>query len=359
MNTAVLIMVLLDNQGYWFGGQDYTVRVRWAADVRMPEAEFDWQLVFGTVTVDLGRMSLRSATSRLRIHVPDVRVPTTLRLIYQIHRPVAVSDDSDSRVRLAEGETTIHVFPDRICASLPGLVGNKTVAVWDVPDELPCLFASVGIGCQRIDRMDELAFQRPDVILVAADRLDGNVNAQQQLLGHAHGGTSVLVLDQPRAKSLFGYRQLMRRGVERGVLCDALFRWHGSSSLARHHAVYKELLVGEMLPALRLPPGSPAREIASWASYAAGRGSRRPVPVDAILACQPVGRGRVVLSRLPLGPWRTDPRAQMFLVDAMDYLISPVESSTPLTSAAAHKTTFTGQSARGSDLVEVFSGDQQ
>ena len=32
---------------------------------------------------------------------------------------------------------------------------------------------------------------------------------------------------------------------------------------------------------------------------------------------------------MPLGPWRSDPRSQLFLVDALDYLASPGRAAPP------------------------------
>jgi hypothetical protein len=50
-----------------------------------------------------------------------------------------------------------------------------------------------------------------------------------------------------------------------------------------------------------------------------------PVGIDSILLSKSVGRGRMVLCQLPLGKWQSDPRSQMFLRNAMDYLLTRPE----------------------------------
>ena len=78
--------------------------------------------------------------------------------------------------------------------------------------------------------------------------------------------------------------------------------------------------------ALRLPVDEPALEIAFWPREVR---SEEPAPIDALLVSKTIGRGRVVLCQIPLGPWESDPRSQLFLADALDYLLSRPEPTPP------------------------------
>ena len=55
----------------------------------------------------------------------------------------------------------------------------------------------------------------------------------------------------------------------------------------------------------------------------------KPAPIDALVLTKTLGKGRIVLCQVPLGPWESDPRSQLFLVDALDYLASPVVPTPP------------------------------
>ena len=56
---------------------------------------------------------------------------------------------------------------------------------------------------------------------------------------------------------------------------------------------------------------------------------QQPVALDALILTKTLDKGRIVLCQMPLGPWQSDPRSQLFLVDALDYLASPVVPTPP------------------------------
>ena len=64
---------------------------------------------------------------------------------------------------------------------------------------------------------------------------------------------------------------------------------------------------------MQLPADEPALEIAFWPREIPGK---EPVPIDALVVTKTLGKGRIVLCQVPLGPWQSDPRSQLFLVDA-------------------------------------------
>ncbi len=77
---------------------------------------------------------------------------------------------------------------------------------------------------------------------------------------------------------------------------------------------------------MQLPADEPALEIAWWPREVAGN---KPAPIDALVLTKTLGKGRIVLCQVPLGAWESDPRSQLFLVDALDYLASPVVPTPP------------------------------
>ena len=78
----------------------------------------------------------------------------------------------------------------------------------------------------------------------------------------------------------------------------------------------------------------------------------RQVPVDmaassdAVLVIQSMGKGRVVLCDIPLGDWTTDPRSQIFMSNAIDYLLS-LRQSIPKIDERFEARGFQPQSAQG------------
>ena len=84
-NLAGLILVLA-NQGHWFGGQAQTVSVQWATESPPVEAVVTWDLLMGEVRLGGGRVALdkggRPAT--INVTLPEVRVRTDLQLVLRL-----------------------------------------------------------------------------------------------------------------------------------------------------------------------------------------------------------------------------------------------------------------------------------
>ncbi|MCX5660572.1 MAG: hypothetical protein NTW19_12735 [Planctomycetota bacterium] len=73
---------------------------------------------------------------------------------------------------------------------------------------------------------------------------------------------------------------------------------------------------------MQLPIDEPALELIHWPREAPGK---EPVPIDALLVTKSVGRGRMVICQLPLGPWESDPRSQLLLANSVSYLLTRPE----------------------------------
>jgi hypothetical protein len=328
MSKAAVIVLALTNQGYWFGGQQAEVRVEPAAKVKLDGAVLQWRLLFGSKTLVSRSLQLNSAErpAVLKITPPEVRTPTTLRLVYCLYDKPTSSKQAERPEPITNGSVTIHVFPNNLLASLPKLLKHRDLVVWDERDGLPKLLTRTKIPHKRINELSDLTFRRPEMLLVAADRLNDDQPAQARLIALARAGSNILILNQSRVKSLVGFQQLNRRGAPQG---KTVLKWRDRNSLSRHSTMYAELLESGTIPAFRIPAGAAVLEIAYWPAQAAVKPPVKPTATDAVLAAQKLGKGRLVLCRLPLGPWATDPRSQVFLADAVDYLVSPAEPTPP------------------------------
>lgn len=324
MKSAVVLLVMLSNQGHWFGGRPGTVTVQWAVETGMPAAVLDWRLGFGEVAIKSGRLELPvdGDPARLSLTLPEIRVPTAMRFVY--HARMVDSGDV-----IAKGEASIHLYPDSLLDAVARRVRSKHIIVWDGAEGLPALLADAKIPHVRIDKESGLQLSRPDIILVGRDQIPDAPFAQSALLAQAKSGATVLVFWQTQLSTLAGYPLAVRAAPER-------LEWRSDHLLARHVRLLESCLPVRsrsretsgpelsrvQLRAIRLPADEPATEIAFWPREVPGDG---PVPIDALLLVKAVGKGRIVLCQIPLGPWQDDPRSQLFLADALDYLTTRVE----------------------------------
>ena len=184
---------------------------------------------------------------------------------------------------------------------------------------LPALLNRAGVKHTLIADAGQLQFVRPDCVIVGADRLGKDLAEQAKLLNLAAAGASVLVLRQTQPDSLAGYHMARRTMPPK-------LAWAADHPLARHLRLRETPSLGPEAWAVQLPADEPALEIAFWPREVPGK---EPAPIDALVVTKTLGKGRIVLCQVPLGPWQSDPRSQLFLADALDYLASPVVPTPP------------------------------
>jgi hypothetical protein len=314
MNLSALLLITLSGNGYWLGGHTETMEVGWAVKQPIPNATLAWRLVCGDAELAAGRLALpaQRRSGVVRLGVPRVRVQTAMQLIYGVELP-------GKPAPIARGAAAVEVYPDDLLAGLAQRMAGKQLLVWDLPDGLPAVLKRSDVKHTAIAGDAELQFVRPDVVLVGADRLGTEMQGQTKLLNLARAGASVLVFRQTQPAALAGYR-LSRRTA------PAEWAWREDHPLARQRRLWTASDRGPEAWAVRLPADEPALEIAWWPREVAGK---RPAPVDALIVSKTLDKGRIVLCQMPLGPWQSDPRSQLFLVDALDYLASPVVPTPP------------------------------
>jgi hypothetical protein len=161
----------------------------------------------------------------------------------------------------------------------------------------------------------QLAGLTADVVLVAAGRLDGDTYAQAALLRVVRAGAGAIVFEQSGVR-LAGHA-VRRRPTPDRLAC----RFDHPLLRGLDEGAFAAWLPGSRDTwAIRFTNGKQGRAIVFWPS-AAPEGPP-PAVVDALLTTEAVGAGRLILCQLPISHWDEDPRAQLLLDNALDYLLS-------------------------------------
>jgi len=315
MNAATtLLLVILSGDGYWFSGRTETVQVQWNVKEPLAAATITWHLDCGGAKLTSGRIVLpaKDRTGKVRLTLPEVRVASEMQFVYR-------AEQAGGPKAIAEGSLPVHVYPQTILAGVADRAKGKRVFVWDRPEDLPALLKAAGVQYTVVRKEADLQFVRPDIILVGPEQLGSAAEGQGKLMNLANAGASVLVLRQTQPASLIGYAVVRRTA-------PAKLEWLADHPLTRYLRLLGPRDIGPDAWAVQLPADEPAQGIAWWPREAAGD---EPAPIDALVLVKALEKGRIVLCQVPLGPWESDPRSQLFLADALDYLASPVVPTLP------------------------------
>lgn len=310
MKIATLILVLLSNQGYWFGGQEGTLTIRPAAEGGLPAAELSWQLLLDGAVLEKGAIAVPAPAggeATLRLTPPRTRARVTMRWVYEVRARGEV---------LGRGEAPIRVFPEDVGTGLAGRVGEKRLLVWERPGgALGKWLEREQVPFTAVDSSAQLATSDPQVVLVGPDVIDDSPFTQAPLAALAESGASVMVFRQAEPQRLMGYAL----GTPRA---PAHLVWRAG------HPLLADLTpedldswwpAGADVRVVELPADEAALEIGYYAREVAGTA---PAPIDAVLVTRSVGKGRLVWCQIPLGAWGSDPRSRIMLSNAIDYLLT-------------------------------------
>ena len=314
MNTAAtLLLVMLSGEGYWISGRTETVQVQWNVKEPIAAATIAWRLVCGNAQLTSGRIVLpaRQPAAMIQLILPEVRVPTDVQFVFRGEQPGGKA--------VAAGSLTAHVYPKDMLAGVAQRTKGKQLFIWDRPEGLPAVLKAAGVLHTIIGNDADLHFVRPDMIIVGPEQLGQGVKGQDKLLNLADAGTSVLLLRQTRPSRLAGY-VIVRRAS------PAKLDWLAGHPMTQCLRLIGPQSIGPEAWALRLPADEPAQEIAWWPRETPGD---QPAPIDALVLVKARNRGRIVFCQVPLGPWESDPRGQLFLAGALDYLASPMAPTLP------------------------------
>jgi hypothetical protein len=340
-----VIIVILSQSGYWLADKDYPVSVRWAVPDQAPQATLVWELSIDSILLDHGSlpMNVGDRSTDFTIKCPKVHARTTLTLRYHL-----VS--TAGKQELAAGTLPIRAFPDNLTDGWAKLISGENTAIIDSADGLPALLTKAKVSSfDRLAEALDLQLRRPNLILVGPNRLDDSPFAQGPLIDQARAGAGVLILQQSNINRVNGNAVVHRarpanlvwqydHPLLNGFNRDDLDSW--SSELPPE------------LSAVRILRESTVVAVASWPSDGQSRYN------DTIISSQTVGRGRIVLCQLPLGSWQTDPRAILFISNALDYLCSPSEPM-PAMMLVRTDVRTTRSPARFAPMVLTPAGDDR
>ena len=321
MTAATLIVLVLSNAGYWFGGREGSVRVEFAAREGVAAADLAWELHLSGARLDSGRLALKPGgeSPTLKFTPPRVRVPSTMRWSYRL-------SDRATGKELEKGDVPLHVFPDDVLGGVAGRVRGKRIVVVSGADEgLSARLRAAEVPHASVVGPSALALDRPDVVLVGRDALGDTPFDQSPLIALARSGASVMLFRQSRPTKLAGYR-LAKRAAPRSL------RWrerHPIFAGVAQEGLDDLLRDGAEVQAVQLPADEAALELAWWPREVAAAEDGEPAPIDALVVTKAVGTGRLVLCQLPLGDWDDDPRAQLVLAGALEYLLTRPEPTPP------------------------------
>ena len=315
VKVASLLILVLSHSGYWIGGREAAIHVRWAAREPVP-AVVQWQLRYGDAVLESGRWRLEGepAERTLKLQLPEVRVRTPLQLVWE-----AQSNDGEAAV-IGHGSTDIQLFPPDLLSPLSVLLKDTPLYVLDAPEGLPRALDAAGVRYQRIEAAAQAMLIRKGILLVGEDHLSGTMlPGQTPLLDAARRGVRVLLFHQSHPERLAGLEVVERVVPEH-------YDWRKKHPLLRSFTradLGSWRSDGGTVRAVRMPADAPAVMIAAWpADSAAG-------PTDAAAVALSVGRGRIVFWQLPLGSFVEDPRSQILLVNAIGYLVGHAEPAEP------------------------------
>jgi hypothetical protein len=343
MRLAVIFITLLSHQGYWIGGQDQSISLSWAVQQKMPAATLQWELMFDHVRLggDQIPMPPDNVPAVVKLKTPVVRARTQMRWVYHV---IA----RDGGKELDSGQELLSVFPMVSLADVSQRLAGKRIFIVDKSDELTAMMAEASIDATHVADPLELQSAQADVVVVAADEFGDLLLSQSPLMSLVQAGAQAIVFMQHRPRTLAGYA-LSRRAVPDN------FRWRNQHPL---FTGFDEADLKSWFPnepgegwAIRLPADEPALEVAYWPPDVAGKS---PPPIDALLVVKAVGKGRLVLCQIPLGGWRDDPRSQLLLQNALDYLLTRPEP----TPRPSDRLAIIPASAPSIPTIKIPAGDQ-
>ena len=323
---AILLILLLAHGGYWFGGEDNTIRVRWAApEAGMPAAKLSWELFYASVSFGAGEtdVAVGDKTTTLTMKLPEARTLAAYTWKYQLK-------EAKTGKVLDSGERVVYACPPKLLEGQARRMVCKRIIVIDRQEAgLTSVLKGAGMDVLRLESVGDVLLRKADVILVGEDQLPDNEATQSLLRTKAEEGAGVMIFAQQHLKRSLGFA-LRDRPLKGPLAWRADHELFDRLSAADLNAWVRES--GTDLAAVALPADARVLEVGYWPRETPGDA---PAPVDALVATETIGEGRIVWWQIPVGAWTTDPRAQILLGNALDYLLTRPEPTLPQAKRAA------------------------
>ncbi|MDH3582934.1 MAG: hypothetical protein OER86_01825, partial [Phycisphaerae bacterium] len=302
---------LLAQDGHWFGGQAATADLRWGAK-KVPESRLAWTLGYEDLSIASGAVRVGGDVrpDTIRIDLPPVRVRTSARFRYRLLRANAAKS-------IAEGEASVVLYPKDLLGGLSQRTGNRSIVAWDTGKDLSTVLTAGGIRHNLIQRESELRLASADIVLVATGEIRDKPFSQSRLTSYAERGSNVLILEQRDVKALAGIPLTT-------VPAKATIVWSKPHPLLTHLRRYVAPKDVMTFRALRISSISAINgELLSLARF--DRRGESDVSQAALAGVVPTGKGQIVFCQLPLPPFGSDPRSQLFLSDVISYFCAERE----------------------------------
>ena len=315
---TLLLVIILAHGGFWFGNTPNAIDVRRSAPAaQMPPAALTWTLSYDTVTLARGQTDLAAeGPTSLTIKLPEVRTMSDYAWRYELK-------EKHTGKSLAQGQQIIHACPPNLLSDTARRLGQSRRCLLERGDDLGNLLKAAGIDVKKLGSTADLQLQKADLVLVGQDALPESEPAQRVLLDKARDGARVLVLAQKKARQALDI-PLRNRALK----LPLTWRTH-HEIFDRLDAPALELWVRQQtseVTVLALPADAPVFELAFFSRETPGTD---PAPIDALVATQTLGSGRILWWQLPVESWNDDPRTAILLANALDYLLTPPEPTLP------------------------------
>ena len=326
MKTALLLIMMLSNEGHWLSGAEGRVSVLWTAKSAAVPSELIWELKLGDTRLDGARVAIGPNDSPVvKIICPEVRAKVSLQWNWRLVQK------QDGR-EIEKGSEKITAYPATLTGAWAELLKDKRIIVIDRPAGIPALLQLAKIKFTRLDDPAKLQTAVADIILVGPDVFQAKLFEQDSLQAHLSAGTAVAVFRQMHSKTLLGMDLIPRslpdkfewptdEPVLRGLDSETLLSWERGWS---RDPMKKEVR------SLRVPENELTTAVVNWPTRHQDAGVdllKKPnMAVDSLLVSRSGGKGgpgRLVLCQMPIDDWMTDPRSQIFFGNLLDVLISP------------------------------------
>lgn len=302
MSLATLILVLASHAGYWVGGHDHTIELRWAVQGGLPNALVAWDLSAANTSLASGQVDLPAGESaKITLAVPKVRAPVEMTFACRI---VARDDGRE----LSTVRRSVFVYPDDL-STLKDLVADRPLLVVDDADRLPALLRRADARFGHAADMSSLLNATEPILIIGEGKYDPDHAAT--LVALAERGATVIVLRQREGVRVLQYERVMRDAEGYAI--------ETSHPLLRHLAPegWRSMLQDHPRhPALAIPDDEAALQIIHSPIES---GTARPGALDALLLTRSTGTGRLVLCQLPLDQPLTDARQRQLLINLLEY----------------------------------------
>ncbi|MEM6552222.1 MAG: hypothetical protein AAF750_08850 [Planctomycetota bacterium] len=345
IDLAALILLTLPHGGHVYGGRTLDIRVTPVVEGLVGDGwSMDWQLEHANARLGQGKLPLAANGTSLRIELPEVRVVVKMRLTYEVR---AMTEPGQAAERtLYQGNTAfwVHPPPDRTWTQrLPSL--GTVVCVSD--QESPTLadaLNGLGFEVRRVAPNNRMGMASGDWLVV--DVRDPDARTLNAIQRAAARGTRVIMVSA--VNSLETGERVLRPTTPltskpgHPLLAGLHPQWVSGWTL-QQDVVMADRITDRLstTPVVGWPhpdaSASTPTETTPLAEPEQGRDrlALRPAPerdanpkpeprlLDAVVWTQRVGKGHLIVWRLPVADWSADPRAGLVLRNALLYLASP------------------------------------